>query len=86
MSKRRVSRTIYMCDGPNCEVETQDENVISKRWIIIRAPNDNETAYLHRVECAIAYLSTISHGFDTAVIRAHIGQPVPAGRDGSAES
>lgn len=79
VSKRRVSRTIYECDGPNCLVETLDPSRVEATWISIHTPQEKAQRQFHRVECAIAYLSDLSHGFDAAVIRAHIGAPVPAG-------
>lgn len=83
MPKRQVTLTRYQCDGPGCKVTSDDLEFVRSHWIMLRVPSrihaaSNRLKYLHRVECAIAYLSDMNNGFDANLIRAHIGEARPA--------
>jgi hypothetical protein len=69
----------YLCDGPACQVSTGSTHIVQQYWLRVYLPTAKHLTYYHRIECAIAHMSKISNGFDAAIIRAHIGEPRPAG-------
>lgn len=68
--KQRISKTVYICDGLGCRVETEDKRIVDRTWLKLDLPSnikvkdfDDKEKLYHNYDCAKSGVEFLSRNY-----------------------